>query len=150
MKRLILLLFASVLWSLSQLKAQHSEIISVSLDIEEFKNYIPKSPRFIASDETYIYLISNSYVDAEFHYSINQMPIKLISEQAAKDHEVICFIEVESVTFEKGKANITLKHRNARLIQEENKELRLMASLVRKNNRWVITDYSLEKINISG
>lgn len=119
------------------------------LNIEEFKQYISKSPRFVSSQESQILLLAHDKISKEASFVINQIPIKIVDSLTAINNEMQYYIHVKQFVIDEKKAQISLNYQNARLLFEENKKINLEANLKKTSGEWKIINYEVSEISIS-
>ncbi len=148
MKAIILLI--GLLMTTNYSDSSDSQVILQEvLNIEEFKEYISKSPRFISSQRNQILMLHHEKIDKTASFNINQTPIKIIDSKTMEINEKIFFIEIEEFEIKKRKAKLSLNYQNARLYFEENKKIKLTAELKKVENEWTLEAHELTEISIS-
>jgi hypothetical protein len=119
------------------------------LNIEEFNQYISKSPRFVSSHEHQILLLAHDKINKEATFVINQIPIKIVESPTTIINEKLFFIHVIALEINQKTAKISLDYQNARLLLEENKKITLDANLKKTKGEWKIIDYEVSEISTS-
>ncbi|MBK6264814.1 hypothetical protein JKA74_07180 [Marivirga sp. S37H4] len=145
----IILMLGLFLHSDSMNSVENQMILQEVLNIEEFKQYISKNPRFVGSQNPQIILLSHEMIDKSAKLEINQIPIKIVDSETAKVNEKIFFIEIQSFKIRNKKASLSLNYKNARLYFEENKRITMVADLKKVDGEWLISQYEVKEISIS-
>lgn len=145
-----LLLITTIILSISFNEiSDDQKVLQQVLNIQEFKQYISKTPRFMGSQNHHILLVAHSKINKDTKLEINQIPVEIIDSASAILNDKIFLIQIDEFEIGNRKATLVLSYKNARLYFEKKKKIILTADLKKTGGEWKISQYKVNEVNIS-
>ena len=118
-------------------------------ELEEVQSYFNRSPRFTTSHSYSVILLKDKKLELYGAPNINSIPVKVVNITDSIDmSKVYAYIQLNEFQIKNNKAKVNLELQNAKLLLEDQKKVKLMASLKRVDDVWQVEKYDLEEINI--
>lgn len=147
MKKLFTILLLS--FGLLTAKAQNNAIVQAVLNNPELVQHFSYLPRFQETGHDYYFMVKNKWVGNDWHLSVNQEPVRILSSHDLDERKLNYFMEITNLKVKHGDATVDLIHKYHKLEAEENKEIHVHASLEKKGDSWEVTKLKIDKVNIS-
>lgn len=127
----------------------NQKVLQQVLNIEEFRQYVSKTPRFMGSQSHHILLMAHSKIHEDAKLEINQIPVEIIDSSSAYLNDKIFLIEIDEFEINSKKATLVLSYKSARLYFEEKKKIIVTADLKKSDSNWKISKYEVNEVSIS-